>query len=238
MIARLILILNICILSISVSTAQKNNCCPVHVVGAMKHVMWDGQLAGTIDLDTISNKDHLYGLGPIEYLSGEILVLDGKSYLSNVLTDSTMHVGESYSIKAPFFVYANVRSWRSRKLPKRIQTLTQLETYLDQITKHAYRPFAFKLSGIIETATLHIVNLPEGASVHTPDDAHQERKSYQLRDQEVIIVGFFSTEHQAIFTHHDTYMHLHLITADKSQMGHLDEVHFRSGKMKLYLQRN
>ncbi len=43
----------------------------------------------------------------------------------------------------------------------------------------------------------------------------------------VDIVGFFSTEHKTIFTHHDTFMHLHLITKDKLMMGHLDNAVFK-----------
>ncbi|HLF63033.1 MAG TPA: acetolactate decarboxylase [Saprospiraceae bacterium] len=235
MISRIFFILTVGIFIHSILIAQKNNCCPVHVAGAMYHVMWDGQLSGTIDLDTITNKDHLYGLGPLEYLAGELLVLDGKSYKSAVQTGSEMIVEETYNVKAPFFVYANVARWKVRSLPHRIQTLTQLETYLDHITQRAPRPFAFKLTGFIQTATLHIVNLPEGTSVHAPVDAHQGSMSYQLKNQEVIIAGFFSTQHQAIFTHHDSYVHAHLITTDKSQMGHVDEVHFGRGGVKLYL---
>lgn len=215
--------------------AQVQQCCPVHVTGTMRHVMHDGQLAGTIDLDTLSQKIHLYGLGPVEYLTGELLIVDGKAYRSIVQTDSTMIVEETFEVKAPFFVYANVDQWKSHKLPRRIRTLTQLEAHLDRITRHLQRPFAFKLTGHVESATMHIVNLPKGTEVHSPDDAHQGRKSYRIRDQEVIIVGFFSTQHKGIFTHHDTYLHMHLITADKKQMGHLDNVHFKNRKMRLYL---
>jgi len=68
----------------------------VKVVGAMKEVMWKGKLSGTIDLDTLSNKQHLFGLGPVEYLAGEILIIDGKAYRSTVLTDSTMKVEETF----------------------------------------------------------------------------------------------------------------------------------------------
>jgi acetolactate decarboxylase len=35
----------------------------------MKNVMWKGQLQGVINLDTIQNKNHLYGFGPQEYLN-------------------------------------------------------------------------------------------------------------------------------------------------------------------------
>ncbi len=35
----------------------------VKIIGQMKNVMWKGQLYGNINLDTISNKENLYGLG-------------------------------------------------------------------------------------------------------------------------------------------------------------------------------
>ena len=39
--------------------------------------MWKGELSGTINLDTISNKKGLYGLGPESYLTGELLINNG-----------------------------------------------------------------------------------------------------------------------------------------------------------------
>lgn len=207
----------------------------IKIVGAMKNVMWKGQLYGTINLDTISNKKHLYGIGPVEYLTGEILVMDGKSYKSKVLTSKTMKVEETYKLKAPFFGYTNIDNWKEQPLPDSIKTLGQLETYLDLTTKSAKRPFMFKLTGTVENATIHIVNLPKGSKVSSPDDAHQGQTNFELANQQVDIIGFFSTEHQAIFTHHDTFLHMHLITADKTKMGHLDNVNFAKGTMKLYL---
>lgn len=207
----------------------------VKIVGEMKNVMWKGELFGKIHLDTISNKNNLYGFGPVEYLSGEILIIDGKSYKSTVISDTTMKVEETFDIKAPFFGYANISNWRAYRLPDSIQTLQQLETYLDNITQNAPRPFIFKLSGRIEEATIHIVNLPKGTKVSSPEEAHRGQVNYKLENEETDIIGFFSTMHKAIFTHHDTYMHLHLITKDRRKMGHLDAVVFKSGTIKLYL---
>lgn len=216
------------------STAQKTNN-QVKIVGAMKNVMWKGQLYGNIYLDTISNKQHLYGLGPIEYLTGEILIIDGKSYKSTVLTDTTMKVEETYDIKAPFFGYANIEKWTEQNLPDSVQTNQQLETYLDKITKSSKRPFMFKLTGIVETATIHIVNLPKGSTVSSPDEAHKGQTNFPLENEQVEILGFFSTEHKAIFTHHDTFLHMHLITSDRKKMGHLDPLLLKKGTGKLYL---
>ncbi|SIT80827.1 acetolactate decarboxylase [Pontibacter indicus] len=207
----------------------------VHVVGAMRNVMWKGELGGTIDLDTLSAKKHLIGLGPVEYLAGEMMIVDGKSYKSVVTSDSTMRVEETFAAKAPFFVYAQVPEWQERAVPDSVQNLQQLELYLDAETKNSKRPFPFKLSGEVETATIHIVNLPAGSTVSNPDEAHQGQVNYELEQEEVEVAGFFSTEHKAVFTHHDTFMHLHLLTKDRSKMGHLDEVVFKPGSLTLYL---
>ncbi|MDP2688001.1 MAG: acetolactate decarboxylase [Aequorivita sp.] len=201
----------------------------------MKNVMWKGQLYGNINLDTIANKTNLYGLGPVEYLSGEILIIDGKSYKSTVTSDTTMNVEETYDIKAPFFGYANISKWKEQTLPDSIQTIQQLETYLDKTTKSAPRPFMFKLSGTVEQATIHIVNLPKGSKISSQAEAHNGQKTYKLKDEQVDIIGFFSTEHKAILTHHDTFLHMHLVTTDRQKMGHLEEVLFKKGTIKLYL---
>lgn len=120
-------------------------------------------------------------------------------------------------------------------MPNSIQTIQQLETYIDKVTKKSPRPFMFKLSGTVEKATIHIVNLPKDSKVSSPDEAHKEQKNYELQNQQSDIVGFFSTEHKAIFTHHDTFLHMYLMTTDKQKMGHLDEVMFKKRTMKLYL---
>lgn len=138
-------------------------------------------------------------------------------------------------MKAPFFGYAYIGSWLEQDLPEHIGGMQDLETYLDEVTATAKRPFIFRLKGLVESATIHIVNLPAGSKVSSPDEAHQGMQYYNLADKETEIIGFFSIEYKAVFTHHDTYLHMHLITADKSQMGHLDEVIFKKGAMKLYL---
>ena len=207
----------------------------VKIVGEMKNVMWKGQLYGNINLDTIANKTNLYGLGPVEYLSGEILIIDGKSYKSTVTSDSTMKVEETYDIKAPFFGYANISKWTEQTLPDSIQTIQQLEIYIDKVTKNSLRPFMFKLTGTVEQTKIHIVNLPKGSKVSSPDEAHKGQTNFEIENQQVDILGFFSTEHKAIFTHHDTFLHMHLLTNDRTKMGHLDELKLKKGTVKLYL---
>ena len=205
----------------------------ITIVGAMKNVMWKGELGSSINLDTISDKKGLYGLGPVSYLSGELLINNGKSYVSKVTSDSTMAVEKSFQTSAPFFVYGNVTEWNEIDLSSDVETIQDLEKFIDNKTTEFKRPFAFKLIGQVSSAIIHIQNLPEGTKVSSPDEAHQGQTNYNIVNKEAEIIGFFSTEHKGVFTHHDSFLHMHLITKDESKMGHLDEL--KIGEMMLYL---
>ena len=213
--------------------SNKGNYNDLHIVGAMKNVMWKGELGSSINIDSISDKQGLYGIGPESYLTGELLINNGKSYVSRVTSDSTMLVEQKFDVLAPFFVYANVNKWEEIELPQSIRTIKDVEKYIDEKTIKIKRPFAFKLIGSISEALIHIQNLPEGTKVSSPDEAHQGQTNYFLKNEDVEVIGFFSTEHKGVFTHHDSYIHLHLITKDEQKMGHLDELEINA--MKLYL---
>lgn len=233
----LTLFLGLSIILFSCRSNQKdlniNEGLKVHSIAAMKDVMWKGELFGKINLDTIQNKTGLYGLGPESYLTGEILINDGKMFVSRVAKDSSILIEQNSNIQAPFFVYGNVHTWHKTTLPKTIKSIKDLEQFLDNETKSQTRPFAFKLDGRISDGVIHIQNLPTGTKVSSPKEAHQGQVNYELKNEDVEIIGFFSTEHQGIFTHHDSYLHMHLITKDIKKMGHLDEITFED--MTLYL---
>ena len=208
----------------------------INVVGAMKNVMWKGELGASIQLDTISNKKGLYGIGPESYLTGELLINDGQSYVSKVTSDSTMTVEKTFDVSAPFLVYANVNEWNEIELASDIKTIKDIENLVDAKTTNSKRPLAFILTGRTSKALIHIQNLPKGRKVSSPEEAHEGQTNYELKDEEVTIIAFFSTAHKGIFTHHDSNIHLHLITKDESKMGHLDELEIAN--MKLYLPAN
>lgn len=208
----------------------------LEIAGAMRDVMWKGELGSKINLDTITDKKGLYGLGPESYLTGELLINDGISYVSKVTSDSTMSVEKTFDVSAPFFVYAKVSEWSEIDLPATVKSMQDLEKYIDEQTAEYKRPFAFKVKGRVSKASIHIQNLPKGTTVSSPDEAHQGQISYELQNEEVTVIGFFSTAHKGVFTHHDSFLHMHSINKDEDKMGHLDEMVI--GEMKLYLPKN
>ena len=193
----------------------------------MRKVMRKGDLSNHLWLDTITDRSGLYGLGPAPGLTGEVLLHDGQTYVSRVRSDSTMTVTRESEIGVPFFVYANVKRWEPYELPPTVRSIADLERFLNERTAEVPRPFAFRLDGRVRSAIIHVQNLAPGTRVRSPADAHQGQVSYPLTDVEATILGFFSTEHQGVFTHHDSFVHLHLMTADEGWMGHLDAVELR-----------
>ena len=61
------------LLSVLVSAFDTLRAQPVAAVGALKQVKQVGQLAGSVRLDTLPGHS-LYGLGPVAYLRGEIMM--------------------------------------------------------------------------------------------------------------------------------------------------------------------
>jgi hypothetical protein len=45
-------------------------------IGAQRETIMNGKLAAALDLKTLADRPHLYGLGPIEELRGEVTIAD------------------------------------------------------------------------------------------------------------------------------------------------------------------
>jgi len=203
----------------------------------MKDVKWKGELSAKAYIDTLQKFSHLYGMGPLAYLRGEILILDGTTYVSRVLPDSGMQVEKAPHVTAPFFGYSYIAAWREVSLPDSVSTIPALESWIGQSVFCNGQPFMFRLKGVFREALIHIVNLPEGSAVRSPEDAHRGRVEYPLTQIPAEILGFYSTRHRGVFTHHDSYLHMHLITDDLKKMGHVDQLTFNPADVKLYLPR-
>ena len=218
---------------LSCSKQQKLNS-DVKSVSAMKNVMWKGELSAKIQLDTIQPKDGLFGIGPVEKLSGEITIIDGQTYVSTINAKKQMQVEINSNVGAPFFVYAHAYKFKEIKLPDSITNLTQLNDFL---TKEHDREqaYVFKLEGDIKSGKIHVQNLLPNTQVSSPKEAHQSQVDFEIGETAVEMLGFYSNSSQGIYTHHDTNIHVHLISQDKSMMGHCDEVVFNPNAVKLYV---
>ncbi len=231
------IVVQVILLSCSHTLSNKDKVVGDHeliVIGAMRDVMWNGKLEGNFFWDKVTDKESIFGIGPLSYLKGEVMIWDGIPFVSTVQPkDSSVLVEQNDTVSSPFFVMAKVTSWQKVEIPSSITTIQHIDQFLLRSNFNNGNPYAFKLSGIVENAVYHIQNLPDGSEVLNPQQAHKGQVKYRLDQVEVDILGFFSQDHQGIFTHHDTYTHMHIISKDKKYMGHLDDLKIQN--MNLFI---
>lgn len=207
----------------------------LNVIGAMRNVMWQGELAAKLRLDSlIEEGNHLYGIGPLEGLQGELLVWDDTVYVSKFLSHDSMQVFIDSQAGAPFFVATQNPRWELLDGPDSIRSIKDLEQFLYAEFDTSAR-FAFQIEARVEYAEIHLQDLAPGTKVRSPRQAHAGQKNYILKDRDVRLLGFYSTSDQGVFTHHDSFLHLHLISQDQRWMGHLDSVRFKNLELKIAL---
>ena len=195
--------------------------------GALKNMMHKGDIAAKADLKDLENSEHLYALGALENLKGEIQIFDSKPY-NTIVTDSALKFDNSFNKKATLLVYASVSNWKSITIPDSVLTYDQLERYVEQAAKESQlsidEPFPFLLEGTIRSFDWHVINWKDGDTEHSHEKHVNSGLNGTIENRNVKILGFYSNSHHAIFTHHTTNMHLHVKTDDNKIVGHVDDL--------------
>lgn len=223
------------IAAIMVAAFWGSNPPEVKVLGAMKNVMMKGDLSAHADIDTI-NKQHLYGLGPVAEMKGEIMILDGKVFTTAKDGKKLLNQQDKVS-KAAFLVYSNVEKWKAFSINASINSYAELETLVEITAKQngydGEKPFAFKIDATPKNISYHVIDWKEG-TVHTMENHKQFAYAGSFTNSKMTLLGFYSKHHQSIFTHHTTFMHVHLLDEKTKTVGHLEELKVK-GFITFYL---
>jgi acetolactate decarboxylase len=166
-------------------------------------------------------------------LKGEIVVFEGQTFVSKVIDSVSHQTIKIPSVRAPFFVYSTNSDLKVIEFNRENFTLKELEEYINSVYKDYDQPLLLRIDGLFDNIKLHSVNLPEGKKVSSPDEAHQGLTQYDFKNISGSLIGFFSRNHKAVFTHHDSFFHAHFISDDRKVLGHIDETDFNSSKVTL-----
>ncbi len=215
-----------------VSCTKSTSTSSVKVVGEMRDVMWKGDLKGKIATDSLNSKE-TYGLGPIEFLKGEILLFEGQTFVSKVVDSISHEVTKIPSAMAPFFVFSLNSELKIVQFSPENYSLKGIEEHINSVYKDYDQPLLIRIDGEFNSMKLHSVNLPDGQEVSSPDEAHQGLTQYDFKNISGSLIGFFSRNHKAVFTHHDSFFHAHFISDDREVLGHIDKTNFNSSKVTM-----
>jgi len=209
----------------------------VKFAGALKNVTQLEDTTNHIFLDTINPHRRLYGLGPLSGMTGEILVIDGRPYVSKLNRKGMNRVRMTYDVKSPYFVYTHVRGWQEADLPEdSVLNNQNLGHHLELLAKkngiNAEKPFPFMLKGQFRRLTYHISYMPKKNGHHK---MQLVETSHTDQNVDVIIVGFFSKQHQNIFTPPGSNIVMTFMTTSASHVGQIDELVLKGKKVQLML---
>lgn len=209
----------------------------VHYRGALRTMMHEGDLRATVALDTLQSQPQLYGLGAVENLKGEVLIYDGAAIIATV-EDSAIVIKRGFEHKAALLVYAQVKQWRECAVREELQDAHALADFILRVAKdngvNVSAPFAFLLKGKVASLDWHVIDWPQGDTLHTHAKHKASGMHGRLEQQAVEILGFYSDQHHGIFTHRDSNIHLHAKTVAGDLAAHVDELKVNP-TMRLYL---
>lgn len=218
-------------------TAAQASALEVHHVGDRRVIIEQGDLEGRISLDSIAHIPHLYAVGPLAGLKGEITVWDGTPSIVTVV-DDRLQVSASLDHQAIFLVYASAPTWKRVTVDRPLRSHDEVESFVRAAAADAgldaARPFVFRLEGHADTLQYHVMNKTDDAK-HDREAHEKVKKHFALADAEVQVLGFWAdAEGEGVYTHPGKRTHLHFRLPDDSASGHLDEIGLRAGST-LYL---
>ncbi len=198
-------------------------------LGAISELFAGGTPAHSVPLAPLLGLKHLYALGPLEGLRGEILVWDGTPFTSRVV-EGEPRVAVDPAAKAQFLVWSTATEWRDVPVYEDARTLSWFETWLPTAARDAgldeTRPFAFLVVGAVDHATIHVDDFPADGTPLTPETVGASQKVIELADAAVQILGFYAPNEagaKGVYTSNDSNLHLHLRTQLGTAMGHVDD---------------
>ena len=197
----------------------------VKVAGSMRKVMQQHDLSAAISIDTlVQRQKNIFGLGPAENLEGEILIIDGRAYATHIEGGEISNYKDQ-PIRAAFLAYAQVNRWLPVTITTPIENMNELEEFLsNKITEKKWTgaiPFQIKSKNAVITS--HIIDWKAG-EIHRMDNHKQFAKNLTIANEEVMMFGFYSTEHAGIIIHHTSRVHIHVWQARTQHVSHVEQL--------------
>jgi alpha-acetolactate decarboxylase len=209
---------------------------PVEVrhFGELRAIMHEGRTGPAVQLRDVVPGPHAYGIGALGELRGEVTVLDDVVWLAYPRADGTADVRPDAGVDeaAALFVVAQVERWRGVPLTEDIEA-DGLDAAIARLAAAAgvdtTRPFPVRITGTLVDLRWHVVD----GSKLAPGSSHADHARTAVRgaapEIDGELVGFYSTQHQGVFTHRGASTHFHVVAAAANITGHVDGVGVRRG---------
>lgn len=210
----------------------------VEYVGAQKTIFATGKADSVVSLQELADRKHLYAMGPIDGLDGEITIFDSKPYITQIRgNDYTLD--RSFKYGAFFLVWTEQAKWMDLPVPATVKGYADLQHFVKTqaaaLGIDVTKPFPFLLSGTPAEIKWHInVDRTEGKPI-TNELFMKSKEPFVMKNEPVDIIGFYSESHAGIFLTQyapaikkesgmTNAIHIHLVSRTSKAAGHIDDI--------------
>jgi len=204
--------------------------------GSLGEAFRDGKTEGRVRLAHVTRKPHGYGVGALEGLLGEVLILDGDAWVAR-REGTDVHVrrvvdGDPWG--ATLLAVAYVPRWRDVSVDRPLDP-AEFEGFLADRGRASglAPPFPFLVEGSFDSIEFHVV---EGSCPMADSEpgAPPRRSAARttLAAVKGTLVGFFAEHSAGVLTHHGSRTHIHVLIPSASgepHLGHVDAVTLQAG---------
>lgn len=216
------------------SGATRPSNVPAHSVeawGSLREMVHEGRTESRVAIASVVAKPHVYALGALEGMRGEITILDGTAWLAVGTSDEGRAHNTVTDEGAALLVASSVVAWKKLVIDTDI-AFAELDQRIETMAASAgidvEKPFPFLLEGTLLDVHWHVLRGPP-----TPGSSpHDHAKNAVVGEMAELLgtaVGFFSKHHQGVFTHMGQRTHAHIIDARRAIAGHADRLSVRAG---------
>jgi hypothetical protein len=192
--------------------------------GSMKTVFEDNG-AAKVELSELKDTQHLYALGTLAGLKGEIIIWDSLPYESQPGAGQ-IKVNSDWGASAAYLVWSSVPRWQKTVVPPSVRNLQMLELWLASLSAKPGSPlpgqYPFLIKGRFVRVDWHINNVHEDGEPLTPGKVQSQKfhgRSVDLRGQ---IMGFYDPDQQGLLVPEGRRTHMHLLVKDRL-VAHVDD---------------
>jgi hypothetical protein len=214
---------------------------PLIRYGGMREALSQGHDEARVALTDVVAQEHVYAVGALEGIAGEITILDSVVHTTSVGTKGGLVPVDGSSLSATMLVGQAVATWQEDPVERSIAPTAFDAAIHDAATAHRLdpsTPFVFVVAGTFIDVRLHVINgaCPVHARMHGLELADDARPyEVEVPRIEGTVVGIYAEGKVGELTHPDTRVHAHLVFVDpetgRTVTGHLERVGIAAGSV-------
>ena len=197
--------------------------------GNFKRVFHTGDASGSVVLASVPASPGVYGVGALADLRGEILIWDGKVFVTRGESITGSVEPPRPQDQAALLVTGRVKGWHQVAAPRELAQREFEQFVVDAARKMGIditKPFPFVARGEVTNYLWHVVTgsskQPGGAS--QAQQGHANSRTFSGAKTVGVLVGFYSAEElEGVISHPGERFHIHYADKDVKISGHLDQ---------------